>query len=127
MLESLFKGSLSGLRQFLANESPLKMMKNAFYLTLKAPSFSKYLSFCLDFLVMYQNGLIRKMRLISKLMTSQPGLETIAIHIFPNISRSKGNQTVKFGQLIEYDMRNTFVEKSYTKCCKETIPRPFSK
>ena len=28
------KGALSGLRQFLANESPLKMMKNAFYFTL---------------------------------------------------------------------------------------------
>ena len=26
--------TLSGLRQFLANESPLKMMKNAFYFTL---------------------------------------------------------------------------------------------
>ena len=31
-----YKGVLSGLRQFLAFESPLKMMKNAFYLTLKA-------------------------------------------------------------------------------------------
>ena len=30
-----FKGALSGLRQFLAVESPLKMMKNAFYLTSK--------------------------------------------------------------------------------------------
>ena len=30
------KGVLSGLRQFLENESPLKMMKNAFYFTLKA-------------------------------------------------------------------------------------------
>ena len=30
------KGALSGLRQFLATESPLKMMKNAFYFTLKA-------------------------------------------------------------------------------------------
>ena len=27
--------ALSGLRQFLAAESPLKMMKNAFYFTLK--------------------------------------------------------------------------------------------
>ena len=27
----LFKGALSGLRQFLATESPSKMMKNAFY------------------------------------------------------------------------------------------------
>ena len=31
-----FKGALSGLRQLLAIERPLKMMKNAFYLTSKA-------------------------------------------------------------------------------------------
>ena len=31
-----FKGVLSGLRQFLATESPLKMMKNAFYFISKA-------------------------------------------------------------------------------------------
>ena len=30
------KDALSGLRQSLATESPLKMMKNAFYFTLKA-------------------------------------------------------------------------------------------
>ena len=30
------KGALSGLRQFLATESPLKMMKNVFYFTSKA-------------------------------------------------------------------------------------------
>ena len=34
---------------------------------------------------------------------------------------------MKFGQLIGYDMRNTFVEKSYAKCDRETISRPFSK
>ena len=34
---------------------------------------------------------------------------------------------MKFGQLIEYNMRNTFVEKSYPKCLGETIPRPFLK
>ena len=44
-------------------------------------------------------------------MTSQPGLQTIAIHILPNISQSKGNETMKFGQLIEYDKRNTFLQK----------------
>ena len=44
-----------------------------------------------------------------------------------NISRSKVNQTMKFGQLIEYNMRNIFVEKSYTKCGEETIVIPFSK
>ena len=34
---------------------------------------------------------------------------------------------MKFGQVIEYKMRNIFVEKSYTKCAAETIPRPLSK
>ena len=42
-------------------------------------------------------------------MTSQPGEQTIVIQIFPNISRSKDNQTMKFGQLIEYNMRNIFL------------------
>ena len=60
-------------------------------------------------------------------MTSQPGQKTIAMHILPNILRSNGTQTMKFGQLIEYNMRNIFVEKSYIKCGRETIPRPFSK
>ena len=48
-------------------------------------------------------------------MTSQPGKQTVAIHTLSNISRSKGNQTPKFGQLKEYQMRNVFFEKSYTK------------
>ena len=34
---------------------------------------------------------------------------------------------MKFGQLIEYNMRNISVEKSYTKCAGETIPRPLHK
>ena len=60
-------------------------------------------------------------------MTSQLGWKTITIHILPNISRSKGNWTVKFGQLMEYYMSNIYVEKSYAKCGGETITRPFSK
>ena len=58
---------------------------------------------------------------------SQPGEQTIAIHILPNISKSKGSQAMKFGQLIEYNMRNIFVEKLYRKCGEENIPRLFSK
>ena len=60
-------------------------------------------------------------------MTSHIEKQTITIHILPNISRSKGNQTVEFCQLVEYNMRNIFLEKSYTKCGGETIPRPFYK
>ena len=68
-----FKDALPALRQFLATENPLKMMKKAFYFTSKFLLSLRYLSFCLDFLVMYRNGLIKKIRLISNFMTSQPG------------------------------------------------------
>ena len=60
-------------------------------------------------------------------MTSQPTKRTSAIHILPNISRSKGNQTIQFGQLIEYNMRNIFLEKSYSKFGGGNVPRAFSK
>ena len=43
-----------------------------FFFTLKAPFVIKILTFCLNFLVMWKNGLIRKIRLIPKCMTSQP-------------------------------------------------------
>ena len=76
---------------------------------------------------MCKNGLIRKILLISKLMPSKPGYQTIAIHILPNISRNKGNQPIKSGQLIEYNMRTIFLEKSFSRCSGETIPRPLSK
>ena len=59
-------------------------------------------------------------------MMSQPGEQTVVIHILPNISRSKCNQTMTFGQLIECNMINIFLEKSYIKCDGETSPRPFS-
>ena len=60
-------------------------------------------------------------------MTSQPGQQTIKIHIFANISRNKGNQTMKCFQLIENNMRNIYLEKLYTKCHGKTIPDPFLK
>ena len=34
---------------------------------------------------------------------------------------------MKPSQLIEYNLRNIFLGKSYTKCGRGTIPRPFSK
>ena len=53
-------------------------------------------------------------------MTSQPGKQTIAMHLLPNISRSKGNQTMKFGQLAECNMRNTFM-KNHTQNVVEKL------
>ena len=42
----------------------------------------------------------------------------------PDILRSKCNQTMKIGQLLEYNKRSIFLEKSCTKCGSETNPRP---
>ena len=44
-------------------------------------------------------------------MTSKPSLQTIAIHVLPNISQSEGNQTRKFGKLIEYNKSNIFIQE----------------
>ena len=41
-------------------------------------------------------------------MTSQPGEQTVTIHLLPNISQSKDNQAMKFGQLTEYKETNFF-------------------
>ena len=44
-----------------------------------------------------------------------------------NVLGSKNNRAIKFGQLKGYNIRNIFLEKSYTKCGGGTIPRPFLK
>ena len=52
-------------------------------------------------------------------MASKPGQQTSTIHILSNISQSKGNQNMKFGQLIE--PRETFFFKDYTENAKERL------
>ena len=103
-----FKGALTALRQFLATENPLKRWKMLFISPQKLFLFSRYLSFCLDFLVNYRNNLIKKIRSISNFMTSQPGYQTLVIHILPSILKSNGNQTMKFNM---GNMGNIFLEK----------------
>ena len=48
----------------------------------------------------------------------------MATHILLNISRIKGNQMMKFGQLIEHLKRNIFLSKLYRKWGRETSSRP---
>ena len=58
-------------------------------------------------------------------MMSQPQ-QRIAIHTLPNISKRKGNQTMKFGQLIEYTMKNIFLKKNHTQnVVEKKFPDPF--
>ena len=84
--------------------------------------FSRYSSFCLDFLVMYQNGLIKvnfKFNDVTAWLTKN------CSSMLSNTSRSKINQTMKFDQLIECNMKNIFLEISCITCGGETSHRPF--
>ena len=70
-----------------------------------------------------KNGLIRKMKLFLKILTSLPGLQRIITHILLHISRLKGNQTMKLGKLIEHLKRNTFLKTLCRKWVRETSSR----
>ena len=108
----------------MATENSLKIMKNAFCFTLKTLFVLKIFK-----LLSWRFGHVRirldqknkvnfKIYDVTALLTSN-----CSIHVL----RSEGNQTMKFGHLIKYDMRNIFLEKSYTKSGGETSPRHFSK
>ena len=60
--------------------------------------------------------------LVSKFVTPQPGKQTNALQILSNISRRKGSQKMKIIQLIEYSMRNIFLETSCKKVVKKLAP-----
>ena len=45
------------------------------------------------------------------------------VHIFPNISRSKSDQTMKICQVIENNNRNIFLQKLFTKWGREISSR----
>ena len=91
-------------------------MGNAFYFILKALFILEIFQFFVTtFWSCRENGLIRKVKLTSKFMASQPGLQTIVIYILLKISQSKGNETMKFGQLIEYNKGNILLQKLWRK------------
>ena len=71
--------------------------------------FLRYLHFCPDFFTYIKKLFEKKLRKNQTLMTSQDGTQTITINILLDISKSKDNQNVKFGQLIEYNVRNIFL------------------
>ena len=75
----------------------------------KVFSFSRYLNFRLD--SYYRNGLIKKANFKFYDVTAWL-THILLIHILFNISRGRDNETMKFGQLIECNMRDIFLEKS---------------
>ena len=106
---------------FLATESPLEMIKSAFYLILKSLFVFKIFKFLSRLFGHAEKRLDQKDKVNFKIYD-----KTIAMHILSNISRNKVNQIMKFGQLREYKVMKFFIEKSSTKCGGKTIPRQFS-
>ena len=53
-------------------------------------SILQYLNFCPGFLVMRKNGLIKKLRLISKSMMSRTWLQAVMVRVLPNVSGGGG-------------------------------------
>ena len=103
------------------------MIKNVFYLTLKALFVLKIFKFLSSFFGHAEKQLDQKYKVYFKIYdvtTWETNNYITHIAQLP-ISRSKNNQTMKFGQLKEYKLRNIFLQKSYTKCGGEAIPRRF--
>ena len=65
-----------------------------------------------------KNSLTRKIRPNFKFITSRPDWKTITIHLLPNISQIKGNQTMKFDQSSAGTRRHGDVPWRFPKCPK---------
>ena len=81
----------------------MKMVKLFFISCSKLFSLLRYLHLC--WLFGYVEKRLDKMvKLNSKICDVKDCKRIITIHIFPNISRSKDNQAMRFGRLVEYNM-----------------------
>ena len=102
------------------------MMKNAFYFTSKALFILKMFKFLSWVFGRVPNRLDKKGKVSCKFYDFTAWSTNNCNTYIANNSRSKGNQTMKLGQLIEFNTKNIFLEKSFTKCGGETSSRIFS-
>ena len=94
--------------QFLTTES---LIKNAFYFRLKiifVLEIFKLLSWLFGFV---EKRLDKKAKVKFKIY-DVTNWTAVTMHILPSVSKSKGNQAMKFGQLIKYNLRIVFLQKS---------------
>ena len=106
-----FKGGLSGLREFLINWIHFKSDKNCFLFYVRSYCCSQDFTLFTGISVIKETGLIGNLRLVSKFMTTLAQHNT---HTAQYITK-KDNQVGRFAQLIEYHMRNIFLQVSCKK------------
>ena len=104
-------------------ESPLKMMKNAFYFILKALFVLRIFKF-----LSWLFGHVGKTAWLERQDEFQNSwrynLFNKQLQYTIHISGSRDNQTMKLGQLIGYNKANIFLQKSWTTRGTETSSRP---
>ena len=94
-------------------------MENAFYFMLKALFILNIITFLSLLFGHIRKRLDKKARLILKFITLQTGQQIISIHILPKVSINKENETMKFGQLPKYYLRNIFFSNIIQKMRQE--------
>ena len=91
-------------KKFPSMKSIRKWWEVLFISPLKLFSFSRFLNFCLDFLLILKKQLDQKDKFSLTIYV-------VTIHILPNVSQSKCSQTMKVGKLIQYLKKNIFLQK----------------
>ena len=113
--------------KMLATESPLQMLENSFFFVLKSLSVFKIFKF-LSWLFRHVEKWLDwkyKFNFLSYDVTKREA-NKCKTHIVQYLTK-KSNQKMKFGQLMEYNMRYIFLEKSCKKCGGEIFPDPAPK
>ena len=102
------------------------MMKNAFYFTSKALFVLKIFKFFSCSFGHIAKRLDKEDKVNFKFYDVTTWLTSSCnTHIAQYLEKQRQSDK-KFGLLIECNMSNIFLEKTYTKCDGETSPRPFS-
>ena len=113
--------------KMLATERPLQMLENSFFFVLKSLSVFKIFKF-LSWLFRHVEKWLDwkyKFNFLSYDVTKREA-NKCKTHIVQYLTK-KSNQKMKFGQLMEYNMRYIFLEKSCKKCGGEIFPDPSPK
>ena len=71
-------------------------------------SFLRYLNFSPDFFDHVEKQLDKKAKINFKMSDVTNWITNITIHILSDFSKSNGNQIIRFGQLMEYNVSNVF-------------------
>ena len=95
-----------------------------FFISPQKILFLIYLIFSPDFLGHVEKRLVWKLKLNSEISDVINWETNTCNHILHNISRNKDNQTMKFGQLREF---NIFFSKNHTQHVVNSVPDPLLK